>query len=89
MLLDGGAVVAIETKITRPFLGRFLGWAYSKIKSALGLSNKTSDLPKGLDDKVKNKLNHLFGQEKHKLEPLIDKFDGDQEKALKAIDDAA
>ncbi|KGK10063.1 hypothetical protein [Vibrio navarrensis] len=49
-----------------------------------------------LDDAVKainkiepEKLKHIFDQEKHKLGKFLDKFDGDQERAFRAIDDAA
>lgn len=44
---------------------------------------------KGLGKVDPNKLNHVFGQEKHKLGPLLDKFSGNQEKAFRALDDAA
>jgi len=36
-----------------------------------------------------NKLNHIFGQAKHKLEPLLAKFGGNQEKAFRALENAA
>lgn len=34
-------------------------------------------------------MKHIFGQEKHKLDKLLDRFGGDQEKAYRALDAAA
>ncbi|MGE0102696.1 MAG: RHS repeat-associated core domain-containing protein [Blastocatellales bacterium] len=36
-----------------------------------------------------DRLNHLFGQEKHNLGALLAKFDGSQEKAFRALEQAA
>ena len=47
------------------------------------------DVTRGLGKVDPNKLNHIFGQEKHRLGPLLDKFGGNQEKAFRALDDAA
>ncbi|WP_419633582.1 hypothetical protein, partial [Thiolapillus sp.] len=44
---------------------------------------------RGLGKIDPNKLNHVFGQEKHRLGQLLDKFGGNQEKAYRALDDAA
>ncbi|ELP5726856.1 ParB-like nuclease domain-containing protein [Vibrio vulnificus] len=46
MLLGGGAV-AIGAKLARPFIGRALGWASSKIKKALGFGDEAVDVTKG------------------------------------------
>jgi len=41
--------------------------------------------PKAIDP---NKLHHIFGQAKHKLGPLLEKFGGSQEAAFRAVESA-
>ncbi|EKO5173771.1 hypothetical protein QO227_13015 [Vibrio vulnificus] len=57
-MLLGGGPVAIGAKLARPFLGRAFGWAFSKIKKALGFGDEAADVAKNA--KVhKNSLDYV------------------------------
>ena len=61
------------------------GVASSLMKGAAGAARGAPQVAKAIDP---NKLHHIFGQAKHKLGPLLEKFGGSQEGAFRAVEGA-
>lgn len=56
-------------------------------KLMLGAGAKTATKSyKPVEKVISNDLNHIFANKKHKLDPLLESFGGDEEKAFRAIE---
>ena len=80
-----GVKAGAKQVVKAGWLERAWKWAKGLFASESAAARAAPQASKALDP---NKLHHIFGQAKHKLGPLLDKFGGSQEGAFRAVEAA-